>query len=323
MGTDSKIEWTDTTWNPVVGCTKVSEGCQNCYAERMAGRQAAMECAKIKDFAQLTKRQRRYVDVVTMMHDPREEKTYFKGWNGKTFCDESALDKPLHWKNPRKIFVCSMGDLFHPSVPFAFIDRVMNVVWDCNEHIFQVLTKRPERMLAYFKTHNLGLDTIPFPLDNLWLGVTAENQAMADRRIPILLQIPAAVRFVSVEPMLGPVDFREFEEKQWRCDGCGELYSHFQDLTCNHCGYAERQADYVNPLDWVIIGCESGPNARYCKNENVRNLIEQCKAAGTPVFVKQVHSTPSYTKKSVFMPIKDITKFPKELQIREYPEVKL
>ena len=126
-----------------------------------------------------------------------------------------------------------------------------------------------------------------WPINNLWLGVTVCNQKEADEKIPILLQTPAAVRFVSIEPMLGPVDLSEFEEKEWICDGCGEFYSHQDDATCNHCGYAERHLGYRNKIDWVILGGESGPGARPLHPDWARSVRDQCKAAGVPFFFKQ------------------------------------
>ncbi len=266
----TKIAWTDETWNPVVGCSKVSAGCLNCYAEKMAGRLANMGQGK-------------YVPVVTDRW-ATEGLVYNGEWNGEIRCDETALNKPLHWRKPRRIFVCSMGDLFHPSVPFDFIDKVMAVIAVCQQHTFQVLTKRPERMREYFSdiktpinitgvvSQNTGI-TIDLgrfwneagqPLKNLWLGVTAENQETADKRIPILLQIPAAVRFVSVEPML-------------------------EGIKTNPWSIGLPSAEEWHPqLNWVIIGCESGPKRRPCKLEWVRDLVNQCKAAGVPVFVKQL-----------------------------------
>jgi len=196
-------------------------------------------------------------------------------WNEKTHFVELALEKPLHWKKARRIFVCSMGDLFHESVPFEWIDKVFAVMALCPQHTFQVLTKRPARMAEYidsldqdcqYRGKILDFDAIQvgsrWPLENLWLGVTAENQEMADKRIPILLQIPAAKRFVSVEPMLGPVDLEALA--------------------------------FITPLkhkllDWVIIGAESGPNRRKCECEWVDGLKIQCQQAGVPVFVKQIH----------------------------------
>jgi protein gp37 len=175
-----------------------------------------------------------------------------------------------------------MGDLFHESVPFEFIDKVFELIyWHCEQHTFQILTKRPKQALKYHhhrkpKTRQ-GYRYWP---ENLWLGVTAENQEMADKRIPILLQIPAAVWFVSIEPMLEEI----------------ELPDH---------------------LHWVILGGESGPGARYCSIDNIRGIVQQCRAAGVAVFVKQIHL--GTAKK--FRLSKDINQFPEDLQIREYPNV--
>lgn len=251
----TEILWTDETWNPIVGCSKVSPGCLNCYAERMAWRLACMEYEKLPNVEQ------NYTTVMTS-----------KKWNGNTVFVESALEKPLHWRKPRNIFVCSMSDLFHESVPFEWITRVFKVMEKCPQHTFQVLTKRPERMKEFIGP---SMDHLP----NLWLGVTAENQEQADIRIPILLQIPAALRFVSVEPMLGAVDLNETSAGQviGVCDECGEYHGN-----CDCCMG-------IPSLDWVIIGAESGPKRRWCKTEWVQGLVNQCKDANVPAFVKQIH----------------------------------
>jgi len=310
----TKIPWTQETWNPVVGCTKIAEGCKNCYAERMALRLACIYPTSA------------YREVVSWKPMPGH-------WNGNVVCRDDALEIPPHWRKPRKIFVCSMSDLFHPKVPFEFIDKVMAVIALCPQHTFQILTKRPGRMAEYFgECNHLGCGlgdrisngiansaNVPpteirknWPLPNLWLGTSISNQADADKNIPILLQIPAAVRFVSLEPMLERINIREYEEEEWRCDGCGEFYSHFQDYTCNHCGYAERHSEYRNQLDWVIIGCESGPKARLCSIGDIRNAVRQCKEAGVPVFVKQI---PIDGKCS-----KDPKEWPKDLRVQDYPK---
>jgi protein gp37 len=179
----SSIEWTDATWSPVTGCTKVSEGCRHCYAETMAKR----------------------------------------FWGDRHFgdvqCHPDRLEQPLRWRKPRRVFVNSMSDLFHPAVPDDFIDRVFAVMALCPQHTFQVLTKRPERMRAWFDggehlrmtrcfrnfqhyTKPVG----PWPLPNVWLGVSVEDQATADERIPVLLDTPSALCFVSAEPLLGEID---------------------------------------------------------------------------------------------------------------------
>lgn len=205
-------------------------------------------------------------------------------WNGKTAFVEPMLTKPLHWKKPRMIFVCSMGDLFHESVPFEWITRVFKIIERCPQHIFQVLTKRPERMQEFIGP---SIDHLP----NVWLGVTAENQEMADKRIPILLKIPAAKRFVSVEPLLGAIDLRfgdnmeEYEDSDvaWLpCERGGQRHQHFMyDPACQR------------GLDWVICGAESGPGRRKCEWAWPESIVQQCKEADVPCFVKQIHAIDS------------------------------
>ena len=230
----TKIEWTNETWNPIVGCSKVSEGCRNCYAERMAKRLKAIGKPQ-------------YQNVVDE-----------KGWTGKTVMPPS-IKNPMHtMKKPRMIFVCSMSDLFHETVEESWIDAVMMTIGIAKQHTYQILTKRPVRMFQYFSSR-----TVP---DNVWLGVTAENQAAADERIPHLLTIPAKVRFVSVEPMLGPVDV-------WQWLG-GD-----RDIKGDH--------HYNHGLDWIIVGGESGPNARPMHPDWARGLRDQCQAAGVSYFFKQ------------------------------------
>lgn len=259
MGT--KIEWTNETWNPVTGCTKVSEGCRNCYAERMskrlAGRFGYPEAPNSFD--------------VTLHPD--------------------RLEDPIHWKKPRMVFVCSMGDLFHPDVPDEFIARVWGEMRGAREHTFQILTKRPERALSFLKqckswegwiTHNgdpveraydgTGIivgDEENWPLPNVWIGVSVEDQAAADERILVLLDTPAAVRFVSIEPILGPVYL-------WR-----NTSGNMGDLE-----WDGRQT-FIEGLDWVIVGGESGPGARPPVTYWIRNIRDQCVAADVSFFFKQ------------------------------------
>jgi len=278
----TKIEWTDETWNPVVGCSKVSEGCQNCYAERMAYR---LSCMGIP-----------FYDMV------QEEGR----WNGNIELNKFILDKPLHWHRPRRIFVCSMSDLF--LAPFEFIDKVFAVAALCPQHTFQILTKRVDVALEYFderpgfhKRHQIShqifsrnefrVVPIPkgltqkqidlakainegkiWPLPNVHLGVICENQRCADERIPLLLRIPAAKRSVSFEPLLGEIDLDSPNADGLHALGCG-------DITCE-CG--------DKGIDRAIIGCESGPGRRPCKLEWVESLIDQADAAGVKVFVKQL-----------------------------------
>jgi len=238
MATKSKIEWTDATWNPVTGRTKISRGCARCYAERMAYRFAG--CNGYPHRPQ-------HFDVT--LHPQR-------------------LERPLRWRKPRRVFVCSMSDLFHEDVPDSYIDRVFEImIYSAARqlgHTFQVLTKRPERMLAWFNAgRNRGGDHVP--LHNLWLGVTCENQEQSDKRIPYLLQTPAAVRFVSVEPMLGPVDIEHF---------LGDTFS-------------SLYGGFSLGLDWVICGGESGPGAQPMHPDWARALRDQCASAGVPFFFKQ------------------------------------
>lgn len=244
MAENSKIEWTDATWNPVTGCTKVSPGCAHCYAERMSKRLAG-RCGYPKDD-----------QFRVTLH-------------------ENRLSEPLHWRKPRMIFVCSMGDLFHEDVPTEYIAECFGVMHTASQHTFQVLTKRPERMLDYRRL-------LPWP-ENVWAGVTCENQAMAELRIPELLKVPAAVRFVSIEPMLGPIDLAEWlgcdcitsDRPGW------DNYEH--TVLCQAC----EGSPYRDRIDWVIVGGETGPGARPMHPDWVRSIRDQCQSAGTSFFFKQ------------------------------------
>jgi len=270
----TKIEWAEEVWNPVTGCTKISPGCQNCYAERMSKRLAG-RCGY-----------------------PADEPF-------KVTLHPEKLEDPLKWKKPKRIFVCSMSDLFHEDVPDEFIFEVFNTMSNAQcffGHKFMVLTKRPERMKQIIQmiendiaeqripevmpdgSRNIKL-TFSFPLQNIWLGVTAENQEQANKRIPILLQIPAVVRFVSVEPMLGPVDLSEWMNE---CDSerCGLEDDPFAAFLLNE-AIANGMGDAIRPIDWVICGGESGPGARPMYPDWARGLRDQCVSAGVPFFFKQ------------------------------------
>ena len=243
----SKIEWTQETWNPIAGCTKCSPGCDNCYAERMAARLASMG-------------KEGYCHVTT-----REGK-----WNGKIYhLFNNRPDKPLHWRKPRKIFVCSMSDLFHPKVPFEFQVKLFDMMNHASQHTYQLLTKRPENMRLAFRKYleqlDLHFNRMHKVGKNVWLGVTVCTQAEADEKIPILLQIPAAKRFVSIEPMLENIILGP---------KLGLLYPYDE--------IAER-------INWVIVGGESGPKRRECKIEWVESIVDQCKVANVKLFVKQIH----------------------------------
>lgn len=238
----TKIEWTEETWNPVVGCNKTSTGCKNCYAEVMAKRLVGMG-------------QEKYFPVV----GPH-------GWTGRTNFAESELEKPLQWKKPRTIFVSSMGDLFHESVPDQWLYRVFQVMEEANHHTFLLLTKRPYMAKSFFMRH-VNNDNLKL-VQHIWLGATAENQEQADKRIPILLSTPAAKRFVSIEPMLSSVDIRNY-----------------LPVIVGHGQYHHENGD----INWVICGSESGNGRRECDEDWVRSLRDQCQEAEVPFFLKQLH----------------------------------
>lgn len=253
----TKIEWAEETWNPVTGCTPISEGCQNCYAKRMSNRLKG-RCGYDADNP-----------FKVTLHPKR-------------------LDQPLRWKKPRKIFVCSMGDLFHEDVSGDFLYEIWGIMAQCPQHIFMVLTKRPEIMRAWYNDVFLRVNPLyrKNPLPNIWLGVTAENQARADERIPVLLQIPAAVRFVSVEPMLGPVDLTNITMP----DEYQPPHVALPSLNGFHVNSLRDDDDHMyqsnNHLDWVICGGETGPGARPMHPYWVRSLRDQCQAEGVPFFFK-------------------------------------
>jgi protein gp37 len=251
MSAISPIEWTDATWNPTTGCTKVSPGCAHCYIERTPG-------FRING--------RKFVNGATDLQ-----------------LHENRLEQPLHWRKPRRVFVNSLSDLFHADIPDAFIDRVFAVMAASPQHSFQVLTKRPRRMQAYmcrlaksirpleeaartvgrtFRYDDVGL--LLWPIPNVWVGVSVENQRFADERIPLLLQTPAAVRFISAEPLL------ERLQLAWE-------------------GYGPYEYGYLRDgIDWVIVGGESGPGARPFDIAWARAIVAQCQATGVACFVKQL-----------------------------------
>ena len=212
MATDSHIEWTDTTWNPVTGCSKISQGCKHCYAERLAYRLQAMGLERYRDGFSVT-------------------------------LQEDALDEPYRWRRPRKVFVNSMSDLFHEAIPLKYIRRVFDVMRSVPRHTFQVLTKRSERLRKL-------APSLPWP-DNVWMGVSVEDQ-QAVSRIHDLAHVPAAVRFLSCEPLIAPLPSLP-----------------------------------LNDVHWVIVGGESGPGARPMHEQWVEEIFRQCRAARVPFFFKQ------------------------------------
>lgn len=255
MSDKTKIEWTHApgfkgaTWNPVRAvegrhwCTKISPGCVNCYAERMNLRFGGRPYTHGKDALRI---------------------------------DDKALQQPRKWRDPRMVFPCSMTDLFHESLDMYDILKVFTVMQDTPRHTYQVLTKRPENALAFCKRFGLWGDGEDWP-KNVWLGVSVENQKYADERIPLLLRTPAAVRFVSYEPALGPVDFV-------RTSATGQVRDW---LRTREVEISQTQSRQVIGLGWIIVGGESGPKRREFNIEWGRDAIRQCRAAGVACFVKQ------------------------------------
>ncbi|MQA87263.1 MAG: DUF5131 family protein [Streptosporangiales bacterium] len=291
MSTRTGIEWTEATWNPVTGCTKVSPGCDHCYAERITERFSG------------------------------------KGTFATVALHPDRLTAPLRWRQPRRVFVNSMSDLFHADVPDEFIARVFAVMGLARRHTFQVLTKRHARTRSLLRSAHFeatvaetasdiigrtppgrhpslsvhgwrataGLEgTVflpPWPLPNVWLGMSVETQQWADRRIPALIDTPAAVRFLSCEPLLGPVDI------SWALDDRTEPF---------------------RPIDWVIVGGESGPGARPMDLDWARGIVGQCTAAGVPVFVKQLGSVLG-RRYGAGSKGGDRHRWPADLRVRDYP----
>jgi protein gp37 len=256
----SKIEWTQETYNPITGCTPISPGCRNCYAKRMARRLAGR-------------------------HGYPEAPHHFD----VTFHPD-RLDKPLHWKKPRTVFVCSMSDLFHKDVDDQWRLDIFSIIYDCPGHTFQILTKRISEMkefISYMEYHVLG-ESFPDAFPNVWLGVTAENQEQADKRIPVLLQIPAAVRFVSIEPCLGDVD-----PSKWlpcrRCSNNGIIgYSSDTVEDCPDCNAASYYQSLEGGfIDWIIVGAETGPGARPMDLDWARSVRDVCADADVAFFFKK------------------------------------
>ena len=239
MGDKTGIAWTDATWSPVTGCAQVSRGCANCYSKRMF----PFAYGKDRDFNDVQ-------------------------------CHRERLDQPVRWKKPRMVFVCSMGDLFHEDVPNTFLDCVFEMMKRAPQHIFQVLTKRPQRMAEYLALYDEG------DMPHVWVGVSVEDQRSVDERIPILLQVPAAVKWVSAEPLLDRLD----------------IYDHW------------------HKLDWVVCGGESGARARPMVIGWARWLMEQCRYYHIPFFMKQLSQADAPKT------FRDFESFPKDLQVREYPK---
>ncbi len=328
MSQASKIEWTDRTWNPTRGCSIVSPGCHHCYAMTQAHRFSGPG-GTYEGLTKLTKA------------GPQ--------WTGKVVTVEDKLLEPLSWKTPARVFVDSMSDLFHEAVPDAFVDRVFAVMGARQVHTFQILTKRAARMRAYM-SDPLRHETVieawsrtvprfanrrtvgPWPLPNVWIGISAENQEQLEHRIGPLCQTPAAVRFLSCEPLLGPLDFA-------KVGGLGHLKAGI--------GTA------VPGIDWVIVGGESGPGARPCALEWIERVVEQCRESRTPAFVKQLGayvvsegrtapadtmSRPEHEYREFKAPNGEVwawraglrdskggdpSEWPEDLRVRQFPEVRV
>ncbi|MDP9267286.1 MAG: phage Gp37/Gp68 family protein [Acidobacteriota bacterium] len=296
MATNTSIEWTDATWNPIRGCSRVSEGCRHCYAEAVAARfsgagQAYEGLAELKIIGQGTPAEH------TAPH-----------WTGRVRLVPEHLADPIRWKKPRRIFVNSMSDLFHEKLPFETIAKVFAVMALSPQHTFQVLTKRPQRMLEFFtwardiawpklfpwdvpdygveanvvlqflSDAEAGIavskdeDPPAWPLPNVWLGVSVEDQESADARIPLLLNMPAAVRWISAEPLLGPIILKERDQPEVNVDWLRGF---------------DGGEPAIPGLDWVVGGGESGPGARPMHPAWALALRDQCRAAKVAFFFKQ------------------------------------
>lgn len=302
----TSIEWTKgddgslgMTWNPTVGCTRFSEGCRNCYAFALHD----MRHDAYKNGKQVPEQYAKPFKELQLMTD--------------------RIDAPLHWKKPRRVFVNSMSDLFHEDVPDEFIDRVFATMAVCPQHTFQILTKRAERLPEYFRSGRQGrvndaaivkndrqvwflnngdVSGPAWPLLNVAIGVSIENPLQM-RRLYYLAKTPAAIRFVSAEPLLAPLDFREQLET----------------------------AHWTPGIDWVIVGGESGPEARPCNLEWISNIVRQCKVAATACFVKQWGSRPfidttggSRYDDHTFHKLKDKKggdplEWPEKIRVRQFP----
>jgi protein gp37 len=272
MGDGSKIEWTDATWNPTVGCTKVSEGCEHCYAERLV--------------------------------EGRMRHRYPSGF-GLVRVHSDRVNMPLRWTKPRRVFVNSLSDVFHEQIPVEWKAEIFAVMAAARRHTFQVLTKRPGAMSSLLNQPGFQ-DAVrdravgkvrgcqpwdwQWPLPNVWLGTSVETQKWADVRIPKLLETPAAVRFLSAEPLLGPVDLGQHLYPTACPSGCGCRWPEEADWAeCGCDGPCCTEEWNPDPgIHWVIVGGESGPGARPMHPQWVRDLRDQCdQAAGVAFFFKQ------------------------------------
>lgn len=327
------ISWTSETWNPIRGCSRVNASCVNCYAEAVAIRFSG-KSMPYHGLVRLSKKDGKPL-----------------GWNGKVRFVEDHLTDPLRWKRPRRIFVNSMSDLFHENLPFTTIAAIFGVMAAAHQHTFQVLTKRPARMREWFEwvandadgasshvqlclqdvagligTGGKWSPTEAWPLPNVWIGTSVGNQEEADAFIPDLLEVPAAVHWVSYEPAHGPIDFTHIA-----CEGEEGEPDAFNALlgTPRRWGY-----DPQKKIDWLVCGGESGPGARPFDVAWARSVIKQCREHKTPCFIKQLGSEPvdmalgldlkrCWTSAEA-QPVRDRKggdpdEWPEDLRVREYP----
>jgi protein gp37 len=353
------IEWCDVVWNPIVGCSRVSAGCEHCYAERVAHRGMSAQHRGL---------------TVMGKKGPR--------WTGEVRFLPERLAEPLSWRKPRRVFVNSMSDLFHERVSDEQIAAVFGVMAATPQHAYQILTKRPERardFMRWIVGQDLAIEDLdgctpgllhanaaalaeearvggrqrlhmescadpsgPWPLPNVWLGVSVEDQRAADERIPLLLGTPAARRWVSYEPALGPIDFREWTDPyaQRQCLARYGRWGTCVDCPCTSdgvrpelCVNTERYDHHLSEtslhprLDWIVVGGESGPGARPFDIAWARSTIEQCRSAGVPVFVKQLGAMPrwsdtpppQWSERIVDRKGGDPSEWPADLRVREVP----
>jgi len=301
MADNSNIEWCDATWNPVRGCSKVSEGCRNCYAMGVAAR--------------FSGRGLPYEGLA-------ERRGGAAQWTNRIMLVDAALTLPLRWKKPRRVFVNSMSDLFHPDVPQEFVYRVSLTMLRAHWHTYQVLTKRPERMADVWLTslhcqwlrealrnHLLTDANIRHMMRHVWLGTSVEDQPTADARLPQLLRLPAAVLFVSYEPALAAVDF-----------AAAGAFGEFIPPGNSSIGGRYSGAH----VHWIIVGGESGPDARPFDLAWAYDAVKQCRDLGVACFVKQMGAAPYFRERPFCFKDKkggDMTEWPEDLRVREFPEV--
>lgn len=274
MSAGTRIEWTERTWNPVTGCDRVSAGCDHCYALSLSARLKAMGSRRYQQ------------DGHPVTSGPGFGLTLHR----------ALVDAPRHWRKPAVVFVNSMSDLFHERIPFDFLRRVFATMEATPQHTYQILTKRATHLTRV-------APRLPWP-PNVWMGVTVEDQVQVDRRARRLCRVPAAVRFLSVEPMLGPVDLG------------GPLWHGYCPTHDFPGGFCIGPCPDQQRIHWVIAGGESGPRARPCELDWLRSLRDQCAAAGVPYFCKQIGTVAAGGRGKGGDP----AGWPEDLRIREMPD---